>query len=260
MTGARRKLNEPSHHRPVVLAVDDEPEICELFSKALAPEGYATHVAYSAKHFLEVFNDLDVDICLLDLALPDGSGLELARKIRRSSQVGILIVSGEAEDVDKVLGLEMGADDFITKPFNIRELRARVNAVYRRTGPQKRSIRSPEPLPAAARETGVVPDSDSISFMGWSLRQASRSLRNPSGAKVELTTGEFDLLCVLARNPNRVLSREQIIAGIKGQDWSYYDRAIDGLVSRVRSKLTYQGQRADVIKTIRGVGYMLSTE
>jgi len=232
--------------KPRVLVLDDEAHIRGLVTESLRQEGYEVLAAGTIAEVESARRGQDFDIFVLDVILPDGNGLRLARELSRQSSAGILLLTGKGDETDRVVGLEIGADDYIVKPFRPRELRARVNAVYRRIA------RGPSPAEASRS------DPQSILFHGLRLFPESRSLQDAEGAEIDLTTLEFDVLSVLLRHANRVLSRDQIMNQVKGQDWSAYDRAIDGLISRLRSKLYPDGSGAQRIKTIRNIGYMLS--
>lgn len=185
---------------------------------------------------------------IVDVMLPDGNGMQIARELRQTTDAGIVLLTGQAEEMDQVLGLELGADDYVTKPFRVRELRARVNAVYRRVASRNRG---------AARAQGEPAD-DVLELPGVIVSPTARTVHRDSGEPVALTTAEFDVLVVLATNRNRVLTRDRIMNETRGPDWAAYDRAIDGIISRLRSKL-YAGEEGhERIKTVRGVGYMLS--
>jgi two-component system OmpR family response regulator len=240
--------------KPVVLIVEDEADIASLLANALESEGYEVLSAGTTAEFKGVIADTWIDLFLLDVTLPDGSGLGLGlvKGIRRVSEVGVILITGRADEVDQVVGLEIGADDYIAKPFRLRELRARVNSVHRRT----RSHRYNPALPAAmANGAGR---GAALTFGEWRLYPAARRLTDAEDREVHLTTAEFDLLAALLRNRNRVLTRDQIMNAVKGQDWASYDRVVDGLVSRLRGKLPVDCKTEHFIKTVRGVGYMFS--
>lgn len=238
--------------KPRVLVLDDEARIRDLVTETLEQEGYEVVSVSTMSEVESARRAQKFDLYVLDVVVPDGNGLWLARELSRDSDAGILLLTGQSDETDRVVGLEIGADDYIVKPFRPREFRARVNAVYRRIsrgGPRGRTPAG-EPLPR---------EQDSMRFHELELCPDARTLRRADGAEIGLTTLEFDVLLVFVRHANRVLSRDQIMDAVKGQDWSAYDRAIDGLVSRIRSKLYPDGSGVRRIKTIRNVGYMLST-
>jgi two-component system OmpR family response regulator len=197
-----------------------------------AKDGAELH-AHVARH--------PVALITLDLNLRNGNGLDLAREVRKERNVPIIMLTGKGDAIDRVVGLELGADDYLAKPFELRELLARVRAVLRRSTTTDR----PEP----ARER--------FSFDGWLLDISRRSLTGPSGETRDLTTAELNLLEAFVRRPHRVLSRDDIMDLLKGQDWSPLDRSIDNLVARLRKKIEPDPDQPRLIKTVRGVGYTL---
>lgn len=232
-----------------VLIVEDDRETLEEVSETLSDEGYRTLKAGNAAEFWAQLEKQTVDLILLDLILPDENGLSLARKIRQRSKVGIIIVSGKTAEVDRIVGLEVGADDYVTKPFSPRELLARVRSVLRRTGGQTLGLES---LPATDTNTSIM------EFDNWRLDPTAYSLFDASGNEVNLTTAEFKVLLIFVEHPNRVFTRDQLIDRLHGQDWAGYDRSIDGLVSRLRRKVHPGPKTPEYIKTVRGVGYMFT--
>jgi DNA-binding response OmpR family regulator len=233
--------------KPLVFILDDEIEVVRIVETALGREGYAVESAGTIAEAERATATLRHDVYIFDLNVPDGNGRILLQSLRGRTDAGIIVLSGLGEETDTVAGLEAGADDYVIKPFRPRELTARVNAVFRRS--------------RAARLAAVPGKKDSgddpLDLHGLRLCPSSRSLLNPDGEEIALTTMEFDVLLVLARNRNRVLTRDQIMNQVKGQDWIVHDRAVDGLVSRLRSKLFGQDGEAQ-IKTVRGVGYMMT--
>lgn len=186
-----------------------------------------------------------VDLVTLDLNLGGEDGLRLARDLRSRRNVPIVMITGKADPIDRIVGLELGADDYIVKPFHMREVVARVRAVLRRY----------EAGSAAAREPESVPGKPRYEFDGWKCDVARREVRNASGQICDLTTAEFNLLLLLLERPGRVLSRDEIMDLLKGHDWSPVDRSIDALVARLRKKIEPQSERPMLVKTVRGVGY-----
>lgn len=237
------------NNRPVILLLEDDFDTREEISETLSSEGFQVIMAEDIDSFEKATAKKIIDLFLMDLSLPDGSGLNLAKKIRRNSNVGIIIVSGKSNEVDRVVGLEIGADDYISKPFSPRELLARVKAVLRRTEGN-----------FYAQATLATVDDSIVKFLDYSLSLSSRQLFLPDGSEVALTTAEFDLLNAFTQAPNRVLSRDFLLDRIHGNDWSGYDRGIDGLISRVRKKFSVINPEVPIIKTIRGVGYMFMPE
>ena len=229
-----------------ILVVDDEEEIRDLLANYLSGFGFeVAAVADGGAMRAEVERERP-DIVLLDLGLPGEDGLSLARELRAQPRPpGIIIVTGRGQPVDRIVGLELGADDYVAKPFDLRELAARVRSVLRRT-----KVESPPAEPAAAR--------DRYDFAGWRIDLSSRSLMRSDGAAVPLTTGEFDLLSTFVRNPNRALSRDQLMALMHHREAGPFDRAIDVQVGRLRRKIERDPAEPELIKSVRGVGYLFA--
>lgn len=229
---------------PHVLIVDDEAAIRDLISTYLSRHGMRVSVAADGQQMRERMAEHPIDLVLLDLGLPGEDGLALTRHIRSFSNVGVIIVTGSGESVDRIVGLELGADDFVAKPFDLRELLARVRSVLRRTAS------APEPE-APARNAG-------LRFAGWHLDTQGRRLVNPEGSEVELTTGEYELLHVFAENPNKVLSRDQLLQATRNRDAAPFDRAIDMQIARLRRKIEADADKPVLIKAVRGAGYIFT--
>ncbi len=227
-----------------ILIVDDQREICDLVQEYLSNEGYRVSTAHDGAGMRRVMAQDAVDLVILDLMLPGEDGLTLARSLREESTVGIIILTGRGETVDRIIGLEMGADDYLPKPFHLRELLARVKAVQRRA-----STRSAE-RQAAPRSRAR--------FAGWNLDLSSRELLSPSGEEVRLTTGEFDLLAAFVNNANQVLTRDRLLDLARNRESGPFDRTIDVQVGRLRRKLEDDPQRPAIIKTVRGSGYIFT--
>lgn len=190
-------------------------------------------------------------LVLLDLGLPGEDGFVIARQLREHWRCGLVIVTGRGDSIDKVVGLEVGADDYVTKPFDLRELLARIKAVLRRILPADSApAAASAPAPAPALERSV------LHFAGWSLDTAARRLADAAGTEVVLTTGEFDLLQVLARHPGRVLSRDFLLEQTRGREAAPFDRTIDVLIGRLRKKLGDSADEPQLIKAVRGAGYL----
>lgn len=230
---------------PHVLIVDDETAICDLISTYLGRHGMQVSVAADGKQMRERMAGHKVDLVLLDLGLPGEDGLALIRHIRSFSNVGVIIVTGSGESVDRIVGLELGADDFVGKPFDLRELLARVRSVLRRT--------------ASASEPETPSRSGGLSFAGWHLDTQGRRLFNAEGHEVELTTGEYDLLTVFAEHPNKVLSRDQLLQATRNRDAAPFDRAIDMQITRLRRKIEPDADKPVLIKAVRGAGYIFTS-
>lgn len=230
-----------------ILVVDDDPKIRLLLRRCFEGEGWRVSEAGSGADVRASLQQ-DLDLITLDLSLPDIDGLSIAREIRQHSSVPIIMVTGKSDTIDRVVGLELGADDYIAKPFHVREVLARVRAVLRRT--EKTAGGASEEHESA----GVM------RFDRWVLDIPKRELRGEGGAAMALTTAEFGLLALLARNPKKVLSRDQIMDLLKGHDWSPLDRTIDNLVARLRKKIEADPEAPSLIKTVRGVGYSFTAD
>ena len=229
---------------PHILVVDDDREIRELLSRFLERNQIRVTSVRDAREARRAWPAGHYHLVVVDLMLPGESGLDLARWLRTQSDVPIVMLTAMGEETDRIIGLELGADDYVPKPFNPRELLARIRAVLRRAGDGATS--RPEPAARALR------------FAGWTLEPARRRLLNPEGAEVALTGGEYDLLIALVERPNRVLTRDMLLDLLRGRQAGPFDRAIDVAISRLRRKLEDDGRNAQLIKTVRGGGYVLA--
>lgn len=235
--------------RTEILVVDDDAEIRFLMRKALEREGFVVTEADSAETARAALAKGGASLVTLDLMLGADDGLGLAREIHAKSEVPIIMVSGKSDPIDRIVGLELGADDYITKPFVMREVVARVRAVLRRHEP-------------ARRENAGSRGHERFTFGTWTLDTTSRELRRAetAGTVRELTTGEFNLLEMFVRRPQRVLTRDEIMDLLKGHEWSPVDRSIDALVGRLRKKIEADLETPQYIKTVRGVGYVFAAD
>lgn len=231
-----------------ILVIDDDPEIRQLLRTCFEREGYLVWEAGDAADARTQLANASISLVTLDLTLGRDDGLSLAREIRANRDIPIVMVSGKGDAVDRIVGLELGADDYISKPFNLREVLARVRAVLRRHN-------SGAPSPAAPQAKH-----EAYQFGQWTLDITSRELKDGAGGVRELTTGEFNLLEIFVRRPHRVLSRDEIMDLLKGHDYSPLDRSIDALVSRLRKKIDDDGTKPAQIKSVRGIGYMLAID
>ena len=231
-----------------ILIIDDDADIRQLLKTCFEREGYLVAEADSAASARTALARGGISLVTLDLTLGHDDGLSLAREIRAEGDVPIVMVSGKGDAVDRIVGLELGADDYISKPFNLREVLARVRAVLRRR----------EASPTAAPTTQAK--HEAYQFGSWTLDITSRILKDGGGAARDLTTGEFNLLEIFIRRPHRVLSRDEIMDLLKGHDYSPLDRSIDALVSRLRKKIDDDGSKPAQIKSVRGIGYMLGVD
>jgi two-component system OmpR family response regulator len=227
-----------------ILVVDDQREICDVVQDYLSGEGYRVSAAHDGAGMRRALAQSRVDLIILDLMLPGEDGLTLARSLRDESNIGIIILTGRGETVDRIIGLEMGADDYLPKPFHLRELLARVKSVLRRV---------------TSRTTDkVAAPRSKARFAGWNLDLASRELFSPAGREVRLTTGEFDLLAAFVNNANQVLTRDRLLDLARNREAGPFDRTIDVQVGRLRRKLEDDPQRPSMIKTVRGTGYIFT--
>jgi len=233
-----------------VLIVDDEAEVRALLRSGLEPEGFAVSEAKNGTELMAHLDAKPVDLITLDVRLGGEDGFTLARAVRAKNNVPIVMISGKGDMIDRVVGLELGADDYIAKPFHMREVLARIRAVLRRYAP---------PAAAPARPMAPAERSHRYAFDGWTLDVSRRELKTPEGVLCELTTAEFNLLAVLIERPGRVLSRDELMDLLKGHDWTPLDRSIDGLVARLRKKIE-RGECPQLVKTVRGVGYVFAGE
>ncbi len=231
-----------------ILVVDDDREIRNLLSKFLTKNGLRVSLAADGREMRRVLAEAKIDLIVLDIMLPGESGLTLCGQLRATSSTPILMLTAVGEETDRIIGLEMGADDYMPKPFNPRELLARIRAILRRTEDR------------AAVVVAAEAESDPVfAFDGWKLHPARRLLLDPAGQPVELTGGEFDLLVTLAERPQRVLSRDRLLDLTKGRAASLFDRSIDVQIGRLRRKLENAAPGAGgLIATVRGGGYMLT--
>jgi DNA-binding response OmpR family regulator len=226
----------------ILLVVDDDQVVRELLRDYFAGQGFDVRLAANATEARARLDDCAPQLVFLDVGLPGEDGLSLARYVREQFDIPIVIVSGAGEPIDRIVGLEVGADDYVTKPFEMRELLARVRSIMRRYR------RVPEQLAERAPDRVRIP--------GFELDMASRRVFDAEGDELILTRMEFDLLQVFVEHPNRVLSRDQILNMTQNRDWDPFDRSVDIRVARLRRKLEERPGSPQLIRTVRGVGYM----
>jgi two-component system, OmpR family, response regulator len=230
-----------------ILVVDDDPEIRELLQEYLTRNGYRTSAVGEGKGMWRALDSGHVDLIVLDLMLPGDDGLELCRNLRVNSKVPVIMLTARGDDMDRILGLEMGADDYLPKPFNPRELLARIKVVLRRASTMSwNDVEDVEYLP--------------ICFSGWKLDPVTRHLTGEDGVVVPLSGAEYRLLQVLLAHPNRILNRDQLLDFTQGRESDPFDRSIDVLISRLRKRLGDDPKTPQIIKTVRGEGYILSVK
>ncbi|CAH1654766.1 response regulator [Chelatococcus asaccharovorans] len=242
-----------------ILVVDDEVRIRDMLYRYFDGEGFKVTLADGGPSMRAVLEREQVDLVLLDLMMPGDDGFVLAKEIRARADIGIIMLTGRSDMIDRVVGLEVGADDYIAKPFHLREVHARVKSVLRRLRPGARP----------AGQTGPAVE-QTVRFDGWVLNLDRRQLTAPTGEDVALTTGEFDLLSVFVSNPGRVLDRDRLMDLTRGRQWEAFDRTIDAQVGRLRRKLDIDPKdltdakgltdfrSSSLIKSVRGVGYVFT--
>jgi two-component system OmpR family response regulator len=227
---------------PHILVVDDDREIRDLLARFLTKHALRVSVAKDGPEMMRLVDERRFDLVVLDLMLPGEDGLSLCKRLRAKSALPVIMLTAMGEETDRIVGLEVGADDYMAKPFNPRELLARIKAVLRRT--------------SQASEPGS--ESTHLIFMGFALDCEARSLAGPDGAEIELTGGEYDLLKTLLDHPGRVLTRDQLLDLTRGRLAGPFDRSIDIQISRLRKKIEPDPKEPSIIKTVRGGGYVLS--
>lgn len=227
-----------------ILIVDDDIRICRTLRSYLNREGYSVSIALDGDEMWRQIDSIDPDLILLDVILPGTDGVTLARELRKTSDVGIIMLTGKDDPVDQIIGLEMGADDYVTKPFDERQLLARIRSLLRR-----RKTLSNGPATESAK------DGNKVAFEGFELDLFRHELQSPSGEQLDLTSHEFRLLEIFVRNPGGVLSRDQVMQHLYDRDWSQNDRSVDVLVGKLRKKIEEDPSQPKLILTIRSFGY-----
>lgn len=231
-------MNDPAH----ILIVDDDIRICRTLRVYLKREGFQVSTATNGEGMWECFNRHHPDVVILDVMLPGTDGINLARKLRAISDVGIIMLTGKNKPIDTIIGLEIGADDYVTKPFDERQLLARIRSLYRRSR-------------IADQQADTGTESHKFIFDGWELDLFINKLVSPSGEEVQLTSHEFKLLEILVRNPGVELSRGRILQQLSRKDWSVTDRSVDVHVGNLRKKIEEDSTTPKLILTIRNIGY-----
>jgi DNA-binding response OmpR family regulator len=228
-----------------LLVVDDDAEITQILTRYFQAQGFRVSSAEDGAQMRRILDTETVDVVMLDLGLPGEDGFTLTRHLREHWHGPVIIVTGRGESVDRVVGLEMGADDYVTKPFDLRELLARVRSVMRRTT-------------APSKSTASNGDAKRFAFDGYVLDPQSHHLLDPQGEPVTLTTGEFALLRILVQHPNQVLTRDQLMTHLHGRDAGPFDRSIDVQIGRLRRKIEPDPTKPQRIKSVRGTGYLFA--
>ena len=239
---------------PHILLVDDDREIRVLLSRYLAGQGYRTTAAADGGEMREALAGHAIDLIVLDLMLPGEDGLALCRWVRTQSNVPVIMLTARGEEIDRIVGLEMGAADYLPKPFNPRELVARIKAVLRRTERSSGGLAGG----GAPQNQGEFHQGEILTFAGWRLDIGARKLTAPDGVLVPLSAGEFGLLAAFASHPQRVLSRDHLLDLARGREAQPFDRSIDVQVSRLRRKIEEDPGNPQLISTVRGGGYMFT--
>ncbi|NNC71422.1 MAG: response regulator transcription factor [Sphingomonadaceae bacterium] len=230
--------------RPHLLLVEDERSIREPLAEFLGKNGYRVTQAADGGSARDVLAGYAIDCVICDIMMPGEDGLSLTRHIRENTEIPVILLTAKTEETDRIVGLEMGADDYVVKPFSPRELAARIKVILRRAGGNGQRQRAP--------------DQQSYAFAGWVLKAGERALVDRDGVSVSLSTGEFKLLLALVTHPQQVLSRDQLLDQTQGREAAPYDRAIDNQISRLRRKIESDPKTPEIIKTIWGGGYTLS--
>jgi DNA-binding response OmpR family regulator len=229
-----------------IVIVDDDELLRNRLRAYLTSEGFRVTTAESAARFRDLMGREQIDLALVDLAMPGENGLSLTRFLREQSDIAVVILTGKGDPIDRAIGLEVGADDYIANPFHPRELLARVRSVLRRT--KLRSGRA------------AAPGASLVRFAGWRFDLARRTLISPRGKAIHLTAAEFQLLQAFVANPNQVIGRDRLLQLVAGRQWEPYDRTVDQHISRLRRKLEKSPKRPELIKSVRGRGYLFAAE
>ncbi|MDH6265128.1 DNA-binding response OmpR family regulator [Rhizobium sp. SG_E_25_P2] len=241
---SHNKMIGASSQKEHILVVDDDQRIRQMLLRYFEDEGYRVTAVADGDGMRDALRSAAFDIILLDLMLPGESGLELAREVRARSDTPIIMLTGKDDVLDRIVGLELGADDYMSKPFHLREVLARIRTVLRRRAPTRKE---------------TAGESDQVVFEGWILDLSRRSLTQQDGDMIDLTTGEFDMLAVLARNAGRVLSRDRLMDLTRGRSLDAFDRTIDAQIARLRKKIEVDPANPQIIKSVRGVGYVFTS-
>lgn len=231
---------------PHLLLVDDERSIREPLASYLTKQGFRVTQAGDAEAARTRLAAYAIDLIVLDIMMPGEDGLSLCRHVRANGETPVILLTAKSEETDRIVGLEMGADDYVVKPFSPRELAARIKTVLRRT--------------AGGAVRHHAPESGSYAFAGWVLKTGERALVDREGVSVPLSTGEYNLLLALVQRPRQVLTRDQLLDLTQGREAAAFDRAIDNQVSRLRRKIEADPKTPDLIKTVWGGGYTLAAE
>lgn len=236
-------MTQTASATPHILVVEDDREISALVARYLRANECRVSLAGDGRGMDRALADSRVDLIVLDLMLPGEDGLSLCRRLRGASSIPILMLTAKAEEIDRIVGLEIGADDYLAKPFNPRELLARIRAILRR---------------GSGAEAGGDDGARRLRFLDWTLDVSLRQLLSPEDARIAITGAEFDLLHVLCLRPGRVLSRDQLLDLTQGRAAGPFERSIDVLISRIRQKIESDPRNPEIIRTIRSGGYLFT--
>jgi DNA-binding response OmpR family regulator len=238
------KMTEPTQ----LLIVDDDERICRLLKRYLEHEGFTAETANDGPEMWEVLERCKPDLILLDVMLPSTDGLTLARELRAKNDIGIIMLTGKNSPIDTIVGLEVGADDYVTKPFDNRELLARIRSVLRRTSSRQGSV-----------DNSNDPDGERLlSFNGWEMNLESYELKSPDGEIMNLTNHEFRLLEILVQNNMHIMSRDRILQKLSRRDWMPEDRSVDVTIAKLRKVIEANPSSPKLIRTVRSVGYQFT--
>ncbi|SCA57440.1 Two-component response regulator GltR [Candidatus Terasakiella magnetica] len=242
-------MNDVRH----ILIVEDDPAVADVVAACLEDAEFATTITSSGQAALNIIADTPVDLCVVDLGLPDMDGLSLTREIKSRSAAGIIILSGRGETTERIIGLEVGADDYLGKPFEPRELLARVRSIIRRTQPC---------VPNDVSAPNIETDRSDMFFVfeGWKVDLSSLEITGPNGLHPQLSNSEFNLLQAFIEHPNRILSRDQLLDLVHGDNTPAFDRSIDVQITRLRKKIESDPKTPKFIKTVRNRGYMFTAK
>ena len=235
-------MTETAH----ILIVDDDVRICRTLRQYLKREGYRVSIATDGQDMWDVFSKDKPDVILLDVVLPGDDGITLARELRTVSEVGIIMLTGKNDPIDTIIGLEIGADDYVTKPFDERQLLARIRSLLRRRTTTATNV---------SVKADIGEDDQKLQFDGWKIDLFAHELKTPGDERVDLTSHEFRLLEIFVRNAGGVLTRDQIMQHLSQRDWNLNDRSVDVLIGKLRKKIEDDPSQPKLILTIRNIGY-----
>ncbi|WP_028879745.1 response regulator transcription factor [Terasakiella pusilla] len=241
-----------------ILIVEDDPLVADVVTACLEDAEFKTTVTNSGQSALNIVKDTEIDLCIVDLGLPDMDGLSLTREIKSRSNIGIVILSGRGETTERIIGLEVGADDYLGKPFEPRELLARVRSVIRRT--QATVPAQETTTQQAAQNLDHLKEGGAYDFDGWKVDLSSLEIMGPDGAQPKLSSTEFTLLQAFMDHPNRILSRDQLLDLVHGDNTPAFDRSIDVQITRLRKKIENDPKTPKFIKTVRNRGYIFTAK